>query len=148
MHFKVYESQLPVIEQALETAALMLCSDKSRGYCLEMICVDFLAGSYVESGDSKALRLALGRLFGLLPFTDQEEFLDGPKRPRVRLDRETYSLLHRSVLGRDAWQCQNCGSRMGLEVRHIKRRSHLGHDAEENLITLCRNCHREVHMLT
>lgn len=77
MHFKVYESQLPVIEQALETAALMLCSDKSRGYCLEMICVDFLAGSYVESGDSKALRLALGRLFGLLPSTDQEEFLDG-----------------------------------------------------------------------
>jgi hypothetical protein len=32
-----------VIEQALETAGLMLGSDKSRGYCLEMICADFLA---------------------------------------------------------------------------------------------------------
>ena len=32
-------------EQALETTALMLGSDKSRGYCLEMICADFLAGS-------------------------------------------------------------------------------------------------------
>jgi hypothetical protein len=33
-----------VIEQALEIAARMLGSDKSRGYCLEMICADFLAG--------------------------------------------------------------------------------------------------------
>ena len=33
LYFKVYKSQLPVIEQALETAALMLGSDKSRGYC-------------------------------------------------------------------------------------------------------------------
>jgi hypothetical protein len=30
---------MPVIERALETAALMLGSDKSPGYCLEMICV-------------------------------------------------------------------------------------------------------------
>jgi hypothetical protein len=41
----VYKSQLPVIEQALETAGLMLGSSKSRGYCLEMICADFLAGA-------------------------------------------------------------------------------------------------------
>lgn len=45
LYFEVYKSQLPVIEQALETAALMLGSDKSRGYCLEMICADFLAGA-------------------------------------------------------------------------------------------------------
>ena len=44
IYFKAYKSQLPVIEQALETAALMLGSDKSRGYMLEMICADFLAG--------------------------------------------------------------------------------------------------------
>ena len=48
MYFKVYKSQSPVIEQALETAALMLGSDKSRGYCLEMICADFLAGANLE----------------------------------------------------------------------------------------------------
>src|ERR1035438_600606 len=34
--FKVYKSQIPVIEQAIETAALMLGTDKSRGYCLEL----------------------------------------------------------------------------------------------------------------
>jgi hypothetical protein len=43
-YFKAYKSQLPVIEQALETAGLMLGSDKSRGYCLEMIRADFLEG--------------------------------------------------------------------------------------------------------
>ena len=45
LYFKVYKSQLLVIERALETTALMLGTDKSRGYCLEMICADFLAGA-------------------------------------------------------------------------------------------------------
>jgi len=49
IYFKVYKSQLLVIEQALETAALMLGSDKSRGYTLEMICADFLAGAHLEN---------------------------------------------------------------------------------------------------
>jgi len=43
IYFKLYKSQIPVVEQAIETAALMLGTDKSRGYCLEMICADFLA---------------------------------------------------------------------------------------------------------
>jgi hypothetical protein len=47
IYFKLYKSQLP-IEKALETAALMLGTDKSRGYCLEMICADFLAGARLE----------------------------------------------------------------------------------------------------
>ena len=50
LYFKAYKSQLPVIEQALETAGLMLGSDKARGYCLEMICADFLAGVSLEAG--------------------------------------------------------------------------------------------------
>src|SRR5258708_3318559 len=51
LYFKVYKSQLPVVEKALETAALMLGSDKSRGYCLEMICADFLAGANLPEGE-------------------------------------------------------------------------------------------------
>jgi hypothetical protein len=45
IYFKLYRSQLPIVEKALEIAALMLGTDKSRGYCLEMICADFLAGA-------------------------------------------------------------------------------------------------------
>src|ERR1039457_4529683 len=74
-YFKLYKSQLPVIEQALETAALMLGSDKSRGYMLEMICADFLAGANAGNENSDALMLSLDRLFGLLPPVKQQEFL-------------------------------------------------------------------------
>jgi hypothetical protein len=48
MYFKVYKSQLNVIEKALAAAGMMLGTDKSRGYCLEMICADFLAGANLQ----------------------------------------------------------------------------------------------------
>ncbi len=67
LYFKAYKSQLPVIERALETAALMLGTDKSRGYCLEMICADFLAGASLEADQENALFLALARLIGAIP---------------------------------------------------------------------------------
>jgi hypothetical protein len=77
IYFKLYKTQLPVIESAIETAALMLGTDKSRGYCLEMICADFLAGANLEGGDASVLLLALDRLFRLLPAPQKEQFLDG-----------------------------------------------------------------------
>jgi hypothetical protein len=64
-----------VIEQALETAALMLDNDESRGYMLEMISADFLAGANIETENSNALILSLERLFGLLLQQKQQEFL-------------------------------------------------------------------------
>jgi hypothetical protein len=67
LYFKVYKSQLQVIEQAIETASLMLGGDKARGYCLEMICADFLAGAGLESKSPETLLLALRRLYELLP---------------------------------------------------------------------------------
>ena len=76
LYFKLYKSQLPVVEQALETAALMLGTDKSRGYCLEMICADFLGGASLENGNPKALLFALSRLFKFLPTEYRQEFLD------------------------------------------------------------------------
>ena len=67
IYFKLYKSQLPVVEQALETTALMLGSDKSRGYCLEMICADFLAGAATEENQAEVLVLSLERLYKTLP---------------------------------------------------------------------------------
>ncbi len=43
--------RMPVIENAIKTAAQMLEGDRSRGYCLEKICADFLAGANLEHGD-------------------------------------------------------------------------------------------------
>ena len=80
IYFKVYKSQVPVIEQALETAARMLGSDKSRGYCLEMICADFLAGANLESGNMDVLAMSLRRFFRFLPASQQQQFLSDIRR--------------------------------------------------------------------
>jgi hypothetical protein len=75
VYFKFYKSQLPVIEQAIETAALMLGSDKSRGYCLEMICADFLAGANLDSGQPELLLHSLSRFFQFLPGEQRQAFV-------------------------------------------------------------------------
>jgi hypothetical protein len=73
IYFRLYQSQMPIIEKAIETAALMLGSDRSRGYCLEMICADFLAGAHEHDQSPLALRDALCRLIKLLPDEQREE---------------------------------------------------------------------------
>ena len=64
------------VERALETAALMLGASKSRGYCLEMICADFLAGAHLEDCNSQSLLFAIGRLYALLPDPQKMEFVN------------------------------------------------------------------------
>ena len=75
VYFKFYKSQIPVIDRALETAALMLGSDRSRGYCLEMICADFLAGANLDNGDPETLLFSIVRFFCLLPDDQKQMFL-------------------------------------------------------------------------
>jgi len=76
IYFKIYKSQIPVIEQALETAAMMLGSDKSRGYCLEMICADFLAGATLENGNPDDLLQSVARVFEFLPHSQRQAFME------------------------------------------------------------------------
>ncbi len=73
--FKLYKSQMPVIDQAIETAALMLGTDKSRGYCLEMICADFLAGASLENGNPEVVLQSILQLFKFLPREEKQAFL-------------------------------------------------------------------------
>jgi len=75
-YFKLYKSQIPVVEQAIEIAALMLGTGKSRGYCLEMICADFLAGANLENGDSQVLLQSALRFFKFLPGEERRAFVD------------------------------------------------------------------------
>ena len=75
LYFKLYKSQLAVVEQALETAGLMLGSDKSRSYCLEMICADFLAGANLQEANPEALFLSVHRLVGMLSRDQQQDLL-------------------------------------------------------------------------
>jgi hypothetical protein len=65
---------MPVIEREIETAALMLGSDRSRGYCLEMICADFLAGANLDQGDPEMLLFSMTRFFKFLPEEQRQAF--------------------------------------------------------------------------
>ena len=75
IYFKVYKSQITVIEEAIDTAALMLGTDKSRGYCLEMICADFMAGANLDNDDPTALLQSISRFFKFLPGEQRRAFL-------------------------------------------------------------------------
>jgi len=76
IYFKLYKSQIPVIEQAIETATLMLGTDKSRGYCLEMICADFLAGANLDCATPEILLDSIWRMFKFLPGQRKQTFLE------------------------------------------------------------------------
>lgn len=57
-----------------------------------------------------------------------------------------YSSKREAILNRDNYTCQVCGKRhTKLEVHHIKYRSQGGNDDENNLITLCEDCHSDIH---
>ena len=75
VYFKLYISQIPVVEQAIETAALMLGTDKSRGYCLEMICADFLAGATIDGSNPDLLLHSQLRFFKFLDEERQKTFI-------------------------------------------------------------------------
>jgi len=61
----------------------MLGSDKSRGYCLEMICADFLAGAHASGGDPQVFLGAIWRAFQMLSDPQQLEFVN-----RIRTEYE------------------------------------------------------------
>jgi len=155
LYFKAYKGQLAVIEQAIETASLMLGSQRARGYCLEMICADFLAGASLEEPNSSTLLDSIRRLLGLLPRQQKCELAEAlrenrmnefrPGRPRIRLAKGDYRRLCRRVLDRDRWRCQICGTASQLQVHHVQFRSSLGGDSIENLLTVCSPCHGELH---
>jgi 5-methylcytosine-specific restriction endonuclease McrA len=67
------------------------------------------------------------------------------KQVPVRLENREYEGIRKRVLRRDGWRCQFCGTMTSLEVHHQQFRSHSGADSEDNLITLCTDCHSSVH---
>jgi 5-methylcytosine-specific restriction endonuclease McrA len=68
------------------------------------------------------------------------------KEPRLRLKALAYDQLRQRVLERDGWRCQACGAMTNLEVHHAEFRSQQGHDTEDNLVTLCSECHKRTHV--
>jgi hypothetical protein len=75
LYFRVYKSQLAVIEQAREMASLMLGGQKERDYCLEMICADFLAGTTLGEVSAEVFSASVRRLLEFLPRPERIELI-------------------------------------------------------------------------
>jgi hypothetical protein len=54
----------------------MLGTDKSRGYCLEMICADFLAGAHLDNGNPGILLNSISHYYRFLPGAQQQAFVE------------------------------------------------------------------------
>jgi hypothetical protein len=54
----------------------MLGKDKSRGYCLDMICADFLAGVHLDNSNPEILLNSISRYYKFLPGEQQKIFLE------------------------------------------------------------------------
>ena len=67
------------------------------------------------------------------------------KKQPLRLASGPYAAIRHEILKRDGWHCQECGRSHNLQVHHNLFRSHGGEDSEDNLITLCADCHRAKH---
>lgn len=62
-----------------------------------------------------------------------------PKEPRIKNKKLLYVI--KRVLG----HCEVCGNTFALEAHHIKSKGAGGNDTADNLIVLCRECHRKAH---
>lgn len=55
----------------------------------------------------------------------------------------SWSSIKKSVFKRDGNKCRNCGSKKLLQAHHLKQVRFGGIAKEENLITLCKSCHKQ-----
>ena len=84
------------------------------------------------------------------PTFNQKDFFKG-QDGKNGTSRETSAWLRQEVFKRDNWKCQKCG--MGVEAtlhaHHIKPAAEFPVEILDlpNLITLCKNCHNEIHHL-
>ena len=51
------------------------------------------------------------------------------------------------ILTRDKHRCVRCSDTRLLEIHHIQPVSRYGKSTEDNLVTLCNTCHKEVHKI-
>lgn len=73
-------------------------------------------------------------------------------RPRLLRKREAkatqarqWAELRRRVLRRDGGKCRVCRFAKAFEAHHVVFRSLGGKDVARNLISVCRECHRDIH---
>lgn len=76
-------------------------------------------------------------VFKKIPDINKKNYMQSDKWDQIR----------KAVLQRDNYTCRKCNaSDITLDVHHLHYRS-LGNESLEDLITVCRSCHNEIHDL-
>jgi 5-methylcytosine-specific restriction endonuclease McrA len=57
-----------------------------------------------------------------------------------------WQVIRANALQRAGYRCERCGSPWGLQVHHLTY-ERLGNELPEDLVCLCRDCHRTLHGL-
>lgn len=60
----------------------------------------------------------------------------------ISLERKIGNKLRKTILERDNFKCVICGSYKDLEVHHMQALYRGGNSKENNLVTLCNECHQ------
>src|SRR5262249_32313579 len=63
---------------------------------------------------------------------------------RDYLGSMAWSLKRLQILARDNFQCQSCGSEYNLQAHHLSY-SRIFRERPNDLVTLCRTCHQNLH---
>jgi hypothetical protein len=156
IYFKLYQSQLPVIERAIEKGG----SDAGKRPISRLLFRNDLCGLPGRGSpgprrpgdaavfDDKVLQISTRAAATGISWKSQRESIMspiGPKSTPLRLDSASFKSLRQQVLRRDSWRCQLCGTMSNLEVHHKQFRSHSRDDSKENLIAVCAACHDALH---
>lgn len=85
-------------------------------------------------------------LRGRKAWLEQLVFDSAGAKPEPRPDSETWDRLRRECLRRDRYICQGCASKASIkDVHHIIPCERGGASVLSNLITLCQECHGQIH---
>jgi hypothetical protein len=87
IYFNLYKSQIPILEQAIDTATLMLGRDKSRAYCSEMMCAAFVAGANLETGTPDVVLQSIVRHSDIVSLFDVHEIRSKLLESERRVER-------------------------------------------------------------
>jgi len=148
IYFKLYKSQIPSRAHARQRQIPRLLSGNDlRGFSGRREPGQRATGgvaAFAFAFLSVPPRRAEARICAVREWENSmNQFLQ--KQMPIRVGTRDYGDLRERILRRDGWRCQFCGTMASLEVHHQQFRSHSGEGTEDNLITLCTNCHSSIH---
>jgi hypothetical protein len=63
---------------------------------------------------------------------------------RLYLDSKKWKYKRKRIKRRDGWRCHVCGNKEFLHVHHLTY-DNLFNERKSDLVTLCKDCHKELH---